>query len=217
MHVLCIEASARAARSLSRQLCGHFVAQLTTNHPSITVTRRDVGLDPPPFVSEAFIAAAFTPEAERTSEQRAVLAVSNELIAEVHAADLIIIASPMYNYGMPAALKAWFDQVIRIGQTFSFDLARGDFPLEPIQSGKTMVVLATHGEFGFGPGGVRARWNHLVPHIVTAARYLGVEQHHAVSIEYQEFGGQRHDESITVAFQKADKLAELLATARECK
>ncbi len=49
----------------------------------------------------------------------------------------------MYNYGMPAALKAWFDQIIRINKTFTFDLARGDFPLEPIMSGKTLVLLTS--------------------------------------------------------------------------
>ena len=60
----------------------------------------------------------------------------------------------MHNYGMPSALKSWFDKVIRIEKTFTFDLARGDFPLEPIMGGKTLVVLSSRGEFGFGPGGM---------------------------------------------------------------
>lgn len=213
MQVLCIEASARVARSLSRQVGRRFVEQLTAYDSAISVTIRDVGSQPPPFVSEAFIAAAFTPEADRTDAQQSILSASDELIAEVLAADLIVIATPMYNYGMPAALKAWFDQVVRIGRTFSFDLARGDFPLEPIQSGKTLVVIAAHGEFGFAPGGIREGWDHLVPHVLTAARYLGVARHHVVTIEYQEFGGERHAQSVAAALREADRLAAELANA----
>ncbi len=65
---------------------------------------------------------------------RATLAYSDSAIAELVAADLIVLGTPMYNYGMPSALKAWVDQVIRVGRTFSFDLARGDWPLEPLLS-----------------------------------------------------------------------------------
>ena len=78
---------------------------------------------------------------ELSSEQQAVLSESEQLIAEVVQADIIVISSPMYNYGMPAVLKAWFDQLIRIGKTFSFDLNRGDNPLKPILKGKQVVLV----------------------------------------------------------------------------
>jgi len=65
------------------------------------------------------------------------VALSDILIGELVQSEIIVITTPMYNYGMPASLKAWFDQVIRINKTFSFDLARGDKPIEPIQNGKT--------------------------------------------------------------------------------
>ena len=122
----------------------------------------------------------------------------------------------MYNYGMPSSLKAWFDQVIRINKTFSFDLARGDFPLEPILSGKTLVILTSSGEFGFDTGGVRERMNHLVPHINTCSFYLGVsgdDRMHHIGIEYQEFGDERHRRSIDVAQSDISTLVEELVTA----
>jgi len=75
--------------------------------------------------------------------------LSDILTGELVQSEIIVITTPMYNYGMPASLKAWFDQVIRINKTFSFDLARGDQPIEPIQSGKTLVILSASGEGGF--------------------------------------------------------------------
>lgn len=111
---------------------------------------------------------------------------------------------------MPASLKAWFDQVVRVNKTFSFDLKRGDYPLRPVLAGKTLVLLSSCGEFGFEPGGVRESMNHLTPHIRTLSHYLGVEDFHHIYIEYQEFTDDRHRLSIEQAYAAADRLvAEL--------
>lgn len=197
--VLKIDASARVTRSLSRGLSAAFIDKWLSIRPNDTLITRDVGLSPPPAISEAWIAAAFTPPAERTADQRETLQMSDQLIDELEPADIIVMATPMYNYGMPAALKAWVDQVIRIGRTFSFDLARGEQPIEPILSGKILVILAASGEGGFNPGGAHANINHLDPHIVTASRLFGVSEHHGIRIEYQEFGDDRHHQSIQAA------------------
>ena len=103
--------------------------------------------------------------------------------------DLIVLGTPMYNYGMPSTLKAWFDQVIRIGRTFSFDLKRGDWPIEPMLTGKRLVVLSARGEFGFAPGGALEQLNLLYPHRATCGRYIGVAPDAIlrVSFEYQVF------------------------------
>ena len=121
----------------------------------------------------------------------------------------------MYNYGMPSALKAWIDQVIRIGRTFSFDLARGDQPIAPIVTGKTLVILCSSGEGGFGSGGAHAAMNHLDPHIVTASRLFGVSEHHVIRIEYQEFGDERHQQSIKAAYDAIPDLVQRLT--RRCQ
>ncbi len=208
-HLLKIDASARQGRSLTRQLTDAFVAQWLYRDQDAVITRRDVGALPPPAVTEDWIAAAFA-GTSRSSEQRDLLALSDELIDEVEAADLILIGAPMYNYGMPAALKAWFDQIIRIDRTFSFDLARGDKPLEPLLSNKQVVVLASWGEFGFEPGGQNAAHNHLVPHIQTCSRYLGAESFDFLAIEYQEFGDDRHHASKREAFNAIPTLVKRL-------
>ncbi|MGX5217568.1 FMN-dependent NADH-azoreductase [Pseudomonas segetis] len=204
--LLHIDASVRSERSLSRKLSQAFVDAWIAHDDNAQVIVRDIGRNPPPFITEDWIAAVFTPEAHMTAEKREALSVSDELIDELNRADVIVIGTPMYNYGMPAQLKSWFDNVIRIGKTFSFDLGRGDYPLEPIMTGKKLVILSSRGEFGFGPGGIRESMNHLDTHIRTCAHYLGVNQTHGISIDYQEFGDDRHQASIADAFDAVPRL-----------
>ncbi|UTW13362.1 FMN-dependent NADH-azoreductase [Marinobacterium rhizophilum] len=211
--ILHIDASARLDRSLSRKLSKAFVDCWIEHQPQTQVITRDVGTNPPPFITEEWIGAVFTAEEDMTPEKREEIRLSDQLIDEIDRADLIVIGTPMYNYGMPAALKSWFDKVIRIGKTFTFDLARGDYPLEPIMSGKKLVVLSSRGEFGFGAGGLREKLNHLEPHIQTCAHYLGVEEMHAISINYQEFGDARHEASISDAFAAVPVLVNDLIEA----
>lgn len=207
--ILHLDASARMERSLSRRLSKLFVETWMMHHPGDRVIRRDLAADPPPYVTEDWIAAAFTPPAARDSAMAATLAWSDMAIAELQAADLVVVGTPMYNYGMPSALKAWFDQVIRVGRTFSFDLTRGDWPIEPILKGKRLVVLSSRGEFGFAPGSARGHLNQLDPHIATCAPYIGVEPDtiQTVAVEYQEFGDARHQRSVEEAEAAATALA----------
>ena len=208
--ILQIDASARATRSLSRGLTAAFAEHWLESRPNDTLIKRDVGMNPPSAISENWIAAAFKPAERRTPKQVAVLRESEELLAELEPAEVIVIGTPMYNYGMPSALKAWIDQVIRIGRTFSFDLARGEQPLEPIQTGKILVMLTSSGEGGFGVGGAYAARNHLDPAIVAASRLFGVSEHHVIRIEYQEFGDDRHQQSIQEAHAAIPKLVRQL-------
>ncbi|WP_271898376.1 FMN-dependent NADH-azoreductase [Candidatus Phyllobacterium onerii] len=211
--LLHINASARTSRSLTRHLSQAFVDTWLLFRPSDEVIDRDVGRFPPPPISENWISAAFTKPEMRTPEQNQILALSDALVSELTRADIIVFATPMYNYGMPSALKAWVDQVIRIDKTFTFDLARGDFPLEPILTGKTLVLLSASGEFGFEPGGIREHMNHLDSHIRAIKHYLGAVELHHVAIEYQEFGGELHTDSIKTAHKAATLLARKLAEA----
>lgn len=213
--LLHIDASARGERSLSRKLSAAFIKTWTDVEADAEVIIRDVGVNPPPFMTEQWISTVFTASDQLTAEQSERIRLSDTLIDEIDQADVIVIGSPMYNYGMPAALKSWFDQVIRIGKTFTFDLARGDFPLEPIMSGKTLVILSSRGEFGFGAGGIREKMNHLETHIQTCAHYLGVQQTHVITIDYQEFADARHEASTAEAFQAIQRLVAELTSCHE--
>lgn len=209
--LLHIDASAQTDRSISRQLSQSFVSTWLEQHPDDTVIRRDLSKTPPGFITQEWIAACFTPEDERTPDMHAELKESDVLIDEVEAADVVVLGTPMYNYGMPAVLKAWVDRVIRINKTFTFDRDRGDYPLEPIFDGKTLVALTSKGEFGFSTGGMRENMNHLDGHIVSVAHYLGLSERHFVSSEYQEFADERHNQSRDTAEKDAIELARKLA------
>ncbi|MCA0930105.1 FMN-dependent NADH-azoreductase [Ruegeria profundi] len=214
--LLRIDASAQLEdRSLTRHLTGLFTQSFLAEAPETKVVTRDVGLNPIPAIDHKFIHAAFTPPEEREAWMDERLALSDELVDEVIAADIVVLGAPMYNYGMPTALKGWIDHIARIGRTFSFDLARGDTPIEPILSGKQLVVLSSRGEFGFEPGGVRAHLNALDPALAACAHYFGVAQAgiDTIAIEYQEFKDARHDASVESAETRTRELAAKLAGA----
>lgn len=212
--LLRVDASARLDRSITRQLTERFIDGWRSSEPGVQVLPRDIGRNPPSIVTEAWISAGFLPPEQRTQEMKDALAESMSLIDEVRRADVIVIGSPLYNYGLPGALKAWVDQIIRVGETFSFDLQRGDFPIQSTISGKTLVVLSSRGEFGFEPGGIRDGWNHMSPHLRTiATRLLGIAEAdiHEIVSEYQEFNDERHHRSRERALRDAAGLGTRLA------
>ena len=198
-------------QSVTRQYGAHFTdLWMKINHQS-RIIERDLYQAPPPFITQDWITAAFTPETEHTAKQQDVLAMSNRLYEEVRQADVIVITTPMYNYGMPAILKAWFDQLLRLNHTFSFDLTRGDFPVATILTGKTVVLLCSCGEFGFGPGEIRADMNHLGPHIQMLSRFLGAGSFYEIRSEYQEFKDRRFMDSVASARQSIAALVTELS------
>jgi FMN-dependent NADH-azoreductase len=123
--ILRIDASVRrtdnpvaAYNSISRALADSFVEEWKTVDPDVEIVLRDVGMTPPDFISNDWIASVFTAEEERTPEQNALVRLSDTLIDELDRADILLISTPMYNYGMPAGLKAWFDQIVNGGVKF---------------------------------------------------------------------------------------------------
>ena len=210
--LLMIHSSARQNRSHTRELAKLF-AETWSAHGGGQVTHRDVGLTPPTIINEEWIGAAFTDPSDLTAAQRASLAESDAMIQEIEAADVIVIGAPMYNYSMPAALKAWFDLIARVGVTFSFDLDRGDAPIEPILSGKKLVILSSRGEFDFAPGGSRAHLNGLDPALAACAHYLGADHREmeTVAIEFEEFKDTRWEKSKASAQSRTTEIARELA------
>lgn len=137
--ILRIDASMRVNGSVSRELADKLVAKLT-EQPNTKVKNRDL-TQSVPFVDEAWINANFTDPAERSAEQRAVLAQSDALVAELKQADTLVIATPIYNFGVPAAFKAWIDMVARARETFRYT---ENGPVGLLE-GKNAYVIITSG------------------------------------------------------------------------
>lgn len=140
LRVLRVDASGRQAGSVTRQLADRFLVALAQRHDEILVTRRDVaeGL---PFVDAAWIGANATDPQARDAAQRQALAGSDALVREVQAADVLVIATPIYNFGVPASLKAWIDQIARARLTFHYT----DSGPEGLLTGKRAYLLMASG------------------------------------------------------------------------
>lgn len=119
LKILEVQASARESGSISRNLTADLIAALEDRYGGVDITQRDLakGL---PFIDEAWVGANFTPDEERTSTHRQILSRSDDLVAELQAADVIVIGSPVYNFSIPAVLKAWVDMIARARLTFRY-------------------------------------------------------------------------------------------------
>ena len=136
--LLVVETSPRGDASVSRRMTRHFVEQWRAGHPGGEVVVRDLAETELPFVTADWLQAYFTPGPQLTAEMKQRLALSDELVAELLAADHLVIATPVYNYNVPAALKAWIDHIVRKGLTLGFD-GKG------LVTGKKATVLLASG------------------------------------------------------------------------
>lgn len=219
LHILQIDASARPGLSgidprgsHTRRLTRRFVERWQAARPQDTLTCRDVGQQPPSPVSGDWIAAAFTRPERRDEAVRAHLAESDVLVEELLCADLIVIGAPMYNFGLPAQLKAWVDNVVRVGVTFGFDRSRQGEPYWPmLPPGKRLVILSSRGDYGYDPGGRLGDINLVERGLTVPMGYLGLTQTHSIAIEYDEFADERLRASISAAEEAVDELVEKLA------
>ncbi|MDX2853038.1 FMN-dependent NADH-azoreductase [Actinacidiphila glaucinigra] len=140
-HLLHIDSSARTEGSASRRLSAAYVDAWKNDDPHGTVTYRDLTLDTPAFVSPEWITGVFGPAEAADAATEAAVAASERLIREMEEADVLVLGVPMYNFGVPAAFKAWIDQVMMAGRTFAF----GEDGPEGLLQGKRAVVLRASG------------------------------------------------------------------------
>ena len=139
--LLQINTSLFAGQGQSSRLTEQFVAEWRAHHADSRVTVRDLAADAVPHLDAARFGAFTTAAEARSAEQQAVIAYSDALIAELKAADVIVLGLPLYNFGVPSQLKAYFDHVARAGVTFRYT-ANGP---EGLLTGKKAYVFATRG------------------------------------------------------------------------
>ena len=139
MNILRIDASGRRDGSVTRQIADRVVARLAGAGDTVTV--RDLAVTPPVLVSDEIVRAYFTPAGERSEAQRGAVAPSDAVVDELKAADVIVIGTPIYNFGVPAALKGWADMAARAGETFRY----GESGPEGLLTGKRAIVAVASG------------------------------------------------------------------------
>ncbi len=191
--ILRIDSSARRAGSTTRKLTDALIDQLASRG-SVQITTRDVssGL---PFVDEEWVSANFTPADTRSQDQKAKLAFSDALVAEIDAVDTLIIGLPIYNFGVPATLKAWIDMVARAGLSFKYT-DKGPIGL---LSGKRAILLVASGGTQVG-----SSIDFATPYLRHALGFIGIQD---VTFIAADALGRDAEAKINKAIQSIETLA----------
>src|SRR5229473_5350331 len=168
--LLKIDVSSRGKRSISRKLSSLFLEQWTKAHADYKVIERDIATTDLPFVEFPWITANRTKSSARTEEQKSLLKLSDDLIAELQQADEYLIATPMYNFGIPAKLKAYVDHIVRAGTTFKTN-ADGSYT-GLLNGKKATVIVASAGEYT--PGAPTEGLDTLKPYLRDILGFIGV-------------------------------------------
>jgi len=165
MNILQINSSARTQGSQSTVLANELTARLLAVNPGATVTLRDLAVTPHPVLDEAALHALFTPADARTPAQAERAALDDALIAEIQAADAVVLGVPMYNFGVPAQLKNWIDAIARVKVTFAYT----DKGPQGLLTGKKVYVALTRGgQYRNTPADTQ------VPYLKTVLGFLGM-------------------------------------------
>ncbi|MFK8057871.1 MAG: FMN-dependent NADH-azoreductase [Saprospiraceae bacterium] len=175
MKILHIDSSPRFGESISRQLSQAVVDRLTQQaEGKAEIIRRDVAAEPLPFADGEMIGSFFTPPGVRTEAQNAKIQISNTLVAELQAADVVVVGVPMWNFGVPASFKAWFDLVARVGVTFKY----GPNGPEGLLAGKKVY-------FNIATGGtpIGSDWDLLSGHLKTFFGFLGIADQEIIAAD----------------------------------
>lgn len=167
MNILQINSSARSQGSTSSRLADSLVAALRAAHPGARLTLRDLAADPHPALDETALQALFTPADQRSPRQAARVALDDAAIAQIRAADVVVIGAPMYNFGVSTQLKNWIDAISRAKATFEYtqDGPRG------LLTGKKVYVVLTRG--GRYRGTAK---DSQVPYLRTVLGFLGMTE-----------------------------------------
>ncbi len=204
--ILQINASLHSDNGQSSRLAAAFVAALREQLPQAQVVRRDLAADPVPHLDAARFGAFTARPDARTAEQRAVVEASDALVAELRAADVLVIGLPLYNFGVPSQFKSWFDHIARAGETFRYT----DKGPVGLLTGKTAYVFAARG--GLHAGTPRDSQTGFVQ---TLLNFVGIRDVQFVYAEGLAMGEASRDESLAAAHAAIRRLAAQAASAAE--
>ena len=167
--ILHIDSSPRGDRSKSRKLAKKFIDAWQDLHPDDVIIYRDLRQTPVPHVTEDWIAASFTAPEALTSEMAELLKFSDELVDEFLLADRCVFSVPMYNFSIPSNFKAYIDQVVRVGRTFTEE----DGQVKGLANGKKVLFITSRG-VEYGAGSPYEGWDSQEPALRYAFQFMGV-------------------------------------------
>jgi len=203
--ILLVLSSPRGEASHSTRVARELVRSLTANDPAADVVVRDLAASPLPHLDGGFLAALHTDAAGRTPEQAEAVARADSLVAELKAADTIVIASAMINFAPTSTLKSWFDNLLRAGVTFSYDETG---PHGLVTGKKAYLVAAQGGIYSDGPG---KPFDFQVPYLRHLLGFMGITDVEVVTIEGVVFGPDAAEKAVQAALDRVSSLPALAA------
>ncbi|MEN9782286.1 MAG: hypothetical protein RL208_436 [Pseudomonadota bacterium] len=201
MKILNVQSSPNPV-SVTRALSNELINQIKSQKSDVNLIERDINQNPTPHLSGLSIHAAYTPVEARDENMKNALKLSDELIKEIFESDLIIIGAPMWNFSVPSVLKAWIDQIIRVGVTFQYT-EKG--PQGLIKGDKTVVIVSSRG--GIYSSGPYAAFDHQESLLKGLFTFLGIEKIEVITSE----GLRGQDVRVEAVANAQEKISEIVA------
>ena len=199
--ILHVDSSPRGDHSKSRKLAKEFIVAWQDLHPDDVITYRDLRQTPVPHVTEDWIAACFTAPEALTSEMAELLKFSDELVDEFLAADRCVFSVPMYNFSIPSNFKAYIDQVVRVGRTFTEE----DGQVKGLANSKKVLFITSRG-VEFGAGSPYERWDCQEPALQYAFQFMGVTDIQFIHANGLDMGDEAQKRGLDKAQSKIQEL-----------
>jgi FMN-dependent NADH-azoreductase len=196
--VLIIESSARQQDSVSRQLTQTFISQWQAAHPKDEIKVRDLAVNPVPHLDINLLGGWMKPAEQRSDLEQVSLERSNQLTDELLAADVLVMAAPMYNFAIPSTLKAWLDHVLRAGVTFKYT----ETGPQGLLSGKRAYVLTARGGIYAG-----STADHQEPYLRQVMGFIGIHDVTFIHAEGMNLGGDFQEKGLNQANAKLAQVA----------
>lgn len=205
--ILRIDASSRTEGSHSRKFADRFLESWFKTHPDDTLAVRDLALAPIPHIAAATIAGFYSPPEQLSDAMKAATALSDQLITELRDADLVLISTPMYNFSIPSALKAWIDQIVRINHTFSFSPEAG---LAGLLRGKRAIVITAAGAV-FSDNEAMQPMDFMTPYLKFILGFIGIDSVEVITLEGTTIDPAAFERSQAAARNRIENLSSLVA------
>ena len=205
-NILLITSSPRGSESYSNRIADTVIRDLRNNDPDALLMVRDLAQDPLPHVDDDFVTATRGREGPQTPRQQAILAESDELIDELTAADIVVIAAPMINFSVSSTLKAWFDYIARTGRTFSYS-EKGP---QGLMTGKRVIIVSASGGIY---SGANAAFDFQVPWLRSMLGFLGMTDVEVIRVEGTALGSEAAEQAVARAAAQAHEVAAAAAAA----
>lgn len=199
-NILLITSSPRGEESVSSKVAGELATALSAS-TGAAIVKRDLAANPLSHLDTTTTNAIRKAPADRSPEEAAAIKISDELVAEIQAADKVVIGTGLINFNIYSGLKSWIDYVARAGVTFSYT-AEG--PKGLLTGKKAYIVLASAGVYSEGPA---APLNHAVPYLKTVLGFLGITDVEVLNVEGLAFGPEAVEKALAAAESRTKELA----------